>query len=232
MVEKRHAAWKGFLPENAIVMAKTRKSIGKISSSKPKASHGINDSFECIASDLDGCRRCKLYKGRQNIVIGDGSLKAKLVFVGEAPGEQEDIQGKPFVGRAGQLLEKMIQAIGLSREKVYICNVVKCRPPENRNPESDEIESCSEYLYRQLDILQPKVIMALGKFAAQTLLNTETRISDLRGKFFPYRGAKLIPTFHPAYLLRNPSSKKEAWDDLQMVAEELGLEIPKKPVRH
>lgn len=184
------------------------------------------DSLERIRADLGDCQRCKLGKTRTKIVFGEGNPKADLVFVGEAPGEQEDLSGRPFVGRAGQLLEKMIQAIGLQRDQVYICNVVKSRPPGNRNPEPDEIEACKPYLHRQLDVLRPKVIVALGKFAAQTLLKTETRISELRGNFFDYRGVKLIPTFHPSYLLRNPSAKKEAWDDLQKVARELGLSIP------
>lgn len=174
------------------------------------------------------CKLCKLCKGRTQLVIGEGNLKAKLVIVGEAPGEQEDLSGRPFVGRAGQLLDKMLDAIGLSRQDVYICNVVKCRPPDNRNPEPDEIEACSPFLFHQIDSIQPTVIMALGKFSAQTLLKSETRISELRGKFFEYRGAKLIPTFHPAYLLRNPAAKKEAWDDLKAVAKEMGLKIPRK----
>ncbi len=193
----------------------------------------VNDviTLEKISADLlagpNGCVRCKLCSGRTKIVVGEGNPRAKLVFVGEAPGEQEDLQGKPFIGRAGQLLEKMIEAMGLSRADVFICNVVKCRPPGNRNPEPDEIAACEPFLFRQLDVLQPQVVVALGKFAAQTLLRTEVRISDLRGRFHPYRGgAKLMPTFHPAYLLRNPPSKKEAWDDLKQVMKELGLPAP------
>jgi DNA polymerase len=148
--------------------------------------------------------------------------------VGEGPGENEDLQGRPFVGKAGQLLDKMIEAMGLSREQVYIANVVKCRPPGNRDPEPDEVSACSPFLHRQVAAIQPKIIVALGKFAAQTLLGTETPITRLRGEFQTYRGVKLMPTFHPSYLLRNPSSKKEAWADLQSVAKELGIELPKK----
>jgi DNA polymerase len=161
--------------------------------------------------------------------VGEGSSQAELVFVGESPGEQEDQQGRPFVGKSGQLLDRMIQAMGLQREQVYVCNVVKCRPPGNRNPEADEIAACSPFLARQLDVIRPKVVVALGKFAAQTLLQTDAPISNLRGNFFPYRnGSKLMPTFHPAYLLRNPESKREAWEDLQQVAAELGIKIPKR----
>ncbi|MBY0470848.1 uracil-DNA glycosylase [bacterium] len=227
--------WKRSLPAKAVVMARkssSKKALPKsellIQAAAAPAANRKSETLDEICADLGACQRCKLGKSRTNIVFGDGNPKAELVFVGEAPGENEDLEGRPFIGRAGQLLEKMIEAMGLSRSEVYICNVVKCRPPENRNPETDEIESCSPFLFRQLDQIQPKVVVALGKFAAQTLLQTETRISELRGKFYPYRGAKLIPTFHPAYLLRNPPSKREAWEDLQLVAKELGLEIPKK----
>jgi DNA polymerase len=200
------------LPKKAIVMAK-KKSPAQIE--KTKSPSKSLDSLTKIAADLENCKRCKLCKDRQNIVFGEGNPKAELMFVGEGPGEQEDIQGRPFIGRAGQLLDKMIEAMGMKRSDVFIANVVKCRPPENRNPEPDEIASCSPFLFRQIDTIQPKVVVALGKFAAQTLLQTEERISDIRGKPVPYRGSQLIPTFHPAYLLRNPSSKKEAWDDLK-----------------
>jgi DNA polymerase len=183
-------------------------------------------SLAAVAAELQGCTRCKLCETRKTIVVGEGNPQAELVFVGEGPGEQEDLQGRPFVGKAGQLLDRMIEAMGLTREQVYICNVVKCRPPGNRNPEPDEIEACSPFLYRQLDAIRPKVVVALGKFAAQTLLQTEERISSLRGRFHPYRGAKLMPTFHPAFLLRNPESKREAWADLKSVAQELGIGLP------
>lgn len=185
-----------------------------------------SDSLEKITADLQGCTRCKLCEGRKTIVIGEGNPQASLVFVGEGPGEQEDLQGRPFVGKAGQLLDRMIAAMGLSREQVYILNVVKCRPPGNRNPEFDEIQACSPFLHRQLDLIQPKVVVALGKFAAQTLLQTDERITRLRGQFFQYRNSKLMPTFHPSFLLRNPDAKREAWQDLKAVANELGLEIP------
>jgi DNA polymerase len=164
------------------------------------------------------CTRCKLHTlGRTQVVFGVGNPQADLMFVGEAPGADEDIQGEPFVGRAGQLLTKIIEAIGLRREDVYIANVIKCRPPQNRNPEFDEVAACEPFLFRQVDIIKPKVIVALGKFGAQTLLKTEEPISRLRGRVFDYRGAKLVPTFHPAYLLRNPASKREVWEDMKLV---------------
>jgi DNA polymerase len=164
------------------------------------------------------CSRCKLHTlGRTQVVFGVGSPDARLMFVGEAPGGDEDIQGVPFVGRAGQLLTKIIEAIGLTRDEVYIANVIKCRPPQNRNPEPDEVAQCEPFLFRQIDVVQPRVIVALGKFAAQALLRTLDPISRLRGRVFEYRGAKLIPTFHPAYLLRNPGSKREVWEDMKLV---------------
>ena len=166
----------------------------------------------------EDCSRCKLHTlGRTQIVFGAGNPGADLMFVGEAPGADEDEQGIPFIGRAGQLLTKIIEAIDLTRDEVYIANIIKCRPPQNRNPEPDEVASCEPFLFRQIDAIQPKVIVALGKYAAQTLLRTETPISRLRGQVFDYRGAKLIPTFHPAYLLRNPSSKREVWEDMKLV---------------
>jgi DNA polymerase len=164
------------------------------------------------------CRLCKLHTlGRKQVVFGVGNPNADLMFVGEAPGADEDIQGEPFVGRAGQLLTKIIEAIGLSRGDVYIANVIKCRPPQNRNPEQDEVETCEPFLFKQIDVIQPKVIVALGTFAARGLLRTLDPISRLRGRVFEYRGAKLIPTFHPAYLLRNPASKREVWEDMKLV---------------
>ena len=170
-----------------------------------------------VRKALGDCKRCKLCSGRKNLVFGVGNPKARLVFVGEGPGAEEDNQGIPFVGRAGQLLTKIIEAIGLKREDVYIANVIKCRPPQNRNPEPDEVEKCEPFLFQQIDIIKPKVIVALGKFGAQTLLRTLDPISRLRGRVFDYRGAKLIPTFHPAYLLRNPSSKRDVWEDMKLV---------------
>ena len=175
-------------------------------------------TLQMVRDDIGDCTRCKLHKlGRRQIVFGVGNPNADLMFVGEAPGRDEDIQGEPFVGRAGQLLTKIIEAIGLKREDVYIANVIKCRPPENRNPEPDEVETCEPFLFRQIDVIKPKVIVALGKFGAQTLLRTLDPISRLRGRVYDYRGAKLIPTFHPAYLLRNPESKREVWEDMKLV---------------
>jgi uracil-DNA glycosylase family 4 len=180
---------------------------------------GNDDSLDLIRSDIgQDCRRCKLCTmGRSQIVFGVGNPKARLMFVGEAPGEEEDKRGEPFVGRAGQLLTKIIEAIGLTREQVYIANVIKCRPPGNRNPETDEVEQCEPFLFRQIDVIKPRVIVPLGKFAAQSLLKTMDPITRLRGRQFDYRGAALIPTFHPAYLLRNPSAKREVWEDMKKV---------------
>jgi DNA polymerase len=164
------------------------------------------------------CTRCKLHAlGRRQVVFGVGSPRAALMFVGEAPGADEDIQGEPFVGRAGQLLTRIIEAIGLTREQVYIANVIKCRPPGNRNPEPDEVERCEPFLFRQIDAIHPTVIVALGKFAAQSLLRTTDPITRLRGRVYSYRGASLIVTFHPAYLLRNPAAKREVWEDMKKV---------------
>jgi len=186
-----------------------------------------DDSLERIREDLGECTRCRLHTGRTKIVFGVGNPKAELVFVGEGPGRDEDAQGEPFVGRAGKLLTQMIEAMSLRRADVYICNVVKCRPPENRLPEKDEIATCSPFLTRQLAVIQPKVICCLGACAAQTLLATNQGISKFRGEWFDYRGAKLIATYHPAYLLRNPNAKGEVWKDLQKVMGVLGIQ-PKR----
>jgi uracil-DNA glycosylase family 4 len=177
------------------------------------------DALAAIKADIGPeCSRCKLHTlGRKQIVFGVGNPDADLMFVGEAPGADEDIKGEPFVGRAGQLLTKIIEAIGLKREDVYIANVIKCRPPGNRNPEPDEVDTCEPFLFQQIDAIKPKVVVALGSFAARALLRTVDPISKLRGRVYEYRGAKLIPTFHPAYLLRNPSSKKEVWEDMKLV---------------
>jgi len=182
------------------------------------------DSLPRIREDIGDCTRCKLHKSRTNIVFGVGNPKASLVFVGEGPGHDEDVQGEPFVGRAGKLLTQMIEAMSLRREDVYICNVVKCRPPENRLPERDEIATCSPFLFRQLDAISPKVICCLGACAAQTLLQTTQGISRFRGEWMDFRGSKLIATYHPAYLLRNPAAKPEVWKDLQKVMAVLGLQ--------
>jgi len=176
------------------------------------------EALVAVRTEIGDCTRCKLHAmGRRQIVFGVGNPDADLMFVGEAPGGDEDIQGIPFVGRAGQLLTKIIEAIGLKREQVYIANVIKCRPPGNRNPEQDEVDTCEPFLFQQIDIIKPKVIVALGTFAARALLRTLDPISRLRGRVYDYRGAKLIPTFHPAYLLRNPSSKREVWEDMKVV---------------
>jgi uracil-DNA glycosylase family 4 len=184
-----------------------------------------------VREDLGECTRCKLHKTRNKIVFGDGSAKAQLVFVGEGPGADEDAQGLPFVGRAGKLLTQMIEAMGLQRRDVYICNVVKCRPPGNRQPEPDEVSKCSPFLFRQLDVLQPKVIVCLGATAAQTLLQTNRSISHFRGQWMDFRGYKMLATYHPAYLLRNPAAKGEVWKDLQKVMAELGLEVKKNKAK-
>jgi len=186
-----------------------------------------NDSLDRIREDLGDCTRCRLHKGRTKIVFGVGNPQAELMFVGEGPGHDEDVQGEPFVGRAGKLLTQMIEAMGLRREDVYIANVVKCRPPDNRLPEKDEIAVCSPFLMRQIDVIRPKVICCLGSCAAQTLLATAQGISRFRGEWFDFRGAKLIPTYHPAYLLRNPAAKSDVWKDLQKVMAHLGLQ-PKR----
>ncbi len=187
-----------------------------------------DDTFKLIRETIGDCTRCKLHKARTNIVFGVGSMKAELVFVGEGPGHDEDIKGEPFVGRAGKLLTQMIEAMGLRREDVYICNVVKCRPPENRLPEKDEITTCSPFLFRQIDVIRPKVICCLGSCASQTLLQTTQGISRFRGEWFDFRGSKLIATYHPAYLLRNPNAKGEVWKDLQKVMTVLGLQPKRK----
>lgn len=197
-VERLYVAWPeraGGLPEPSLTLAKVRETMGE-------------------------CMRCKLHKGRQHIVFGVGNPQAWLVFVGEAPGADEDEQGEPFVGRAGQLLTRIIEAMKLTREQVYICNIVKCRPPANRNPEPDEIAACEPFLLAQLQVIQPKLICVLGTVAAQTLLRTKEPISKLRGRFHDYHGIPVLPTFHPAYLLRNPHEKKTVWEDMKLLMRE------------
>jgi len=177
------------------------------------------EALHAIKIDIGpDCSRCKLHTlGRRQVVFGVGNPNADLMFVGEAPGADEDIQGEPFVGRAGQLLTKIIEAIGMTRQDVYIANVIKCRPPQNRNPEPDEVEKCEPFLFRQIETIKPKVIVALGKFAAQSLLKTTDPITRIRGREYKYRDAILMPTYHPAYLLRNPASKREVWEDMKRV---------------
>jgi DNA polymerase len=178
-------------------------------------------TLEEIRRELGECHRCKLHHTRRTLVFGEGNAKATLMFVGEGPGYDEDVQGKPFVGKAGQLLTKIIQSIHLQREEVYITNIVKCRPPQNRNPEPDEIDHCNPFLLKQIDAIQPQIICALGTFAAQTLLKTDTKITALRGRFYEFKGIKIIPTYHPAYLLRNPERKREVWEDMKRISEQL-----------
>lgn len=174
-------------------------------------------TLEQVRGELGDCRRCKLHQGRTTLVFGVGRPDADLMFVGEAPGRDEDQQGEPFVGPAGQLLTKIIEAIGLTRDQVYIANVIKCRPPQNRNPELDEVQTCAPFLFQQLDVIRPRVVVALGAFAVRTLLRSEQSISRLRGQVFDYRGAKLVPTFHPAFLLRSPDRKRDVWQDMKKV---------------
>jgi len=173
-----------------------------------------------IRQELGECTRCRLHEGRNHVVFGEGDPHAALVFVGEGPGREEDLQGKPFVGRAGELLTRIIESIELTREEVYIANIVKCRPPKNRDPKPDEIQTCLPFLMRQLEAIKPRIICCLGTFAAQTLLGTEERISALRGRFHAYKGTKLMPTYHPAFLLRNPQFKRAVWEDMKQIREE------------
>jgi uracil-DNA glycosylase family 4 len=180
-------------------------------------SAGKQETLEEIRTDLGDCKRCKLCSTRTNIVFGSGDSKARLVFVGEGPGADEDLEGLPFVGRAGQLLTKIIEAIRLTRDQVYICNVVKCRPPNNRFPEPDEVAACSPFLLRQLESIHPDVICCLGAAAAQTILQTKASIGRLRGRFHDCLGTKVMPTFHPSYLLRNPDAKRDVWEDMKKV---------------
>ena len=182
--------------------------------------------LQSIRDELGDCRRCKLHGGRTTLVFGVGDPHAELMFVGEGPGADEDLQGEPFVGKAGQLLTRMIEAMGFRREQVYIANLVKCRPPGNRDPEPDEIEACEPFLKRQIEAVRPKVIVALGKFAAHTLLRSAIPITRLRGSWGEYQGVRLMPTFHPAYLLRSPQEKVKAWEDLKQVMAALGRPPP------
>jgi DNA polymerase len=225
----RDAAWRTRAVTHERVSASERTDLGpdepadlgpRTSDLGPRViqiARSSQEILDAIRADIGAdCARCKLHTlGRRQIVFGVGNPDAELMFVGEAPGADEDIQGIPFVGRAGQLLTKMINAIQLERDDVYIANVIKCRPPQNRNPDPDEVQTCEPFLFQQIDAIQPKVIVALGKFAAQTLLRTQDPISRLRGRVYSFRGAKLIPTFHPSFLLRSPNYKREAWEDLK-----------------
>ena len=190
-------------------------------SAAPESSGAGKSGLGAVRELLGDCRRCPLHRTRHSLVFGEGNPEADLVFVGEAPGADEDAQGRPFVGRAGQLLTKIIGAMGMQREEVYICNILKCRPPGNRNPQPEEITPCEPFLIRQLEAIRPRVICALGTFAAHTLLKSEAPISVLRGRFHSYQGIPLMPTYHPAYLLRNPGAKKQVWEDVQMIMKTL-----------
>jgi DNA polymerase len=205
-----------------------------LTATKPKPETGAADPVEAlkiIREDLGDCTRCVLHQqGRKQIVFGVGNPNAELMFIGEAPGADEDIKGEPFVGRAGQLLNNMIKAMGINREDVYIANIIKCRPPGNRTPERDECETCSPFLMRQIAVVKPKVIVALGAVAAKTLLAISASMMEMRGRWYDFRGTKLAVTYHPAFLLRDPRQKKEAWKDLQMVMKELGWKVPSRDV--
>jgi uracil-DNA glycosylase len=233
---KEHVAWleRGGvvgLPKGQPPSAVSRKPLAPPVPARPAAAiasaptnaTGVTGAagLQAIREELGDCQRCKLKDKRTNIVYGVGNPDAPLVFVGEAPGADEDRTGEPFVGAAGQLLTKMIEAMGLGRDDVYICNILKCRPPGNRNPEPDEIAECEPFLKRQLAAIRPRMIVALGKFAAQCLLRSDAPISRLRGAWKEYEGIPLMPTYHPAFLLRTPSAKREVWSDLQQVMSEL-----------
>jgi DNA polymerase len=199
---------------------------------KPKSQPAVTDhatALRLIREDIGDCTRCRLYKqGRKQIVFGVGNPNADLMFIGEAPGADEDEQGEPFVGRSGQLLTNMIKAMGLRREDVYIANIIKCRPPANRTPEREECDTCSPFLMRQIEAIKPKALVALGAVAAKSLLAINAPMSELRGRWYDFRGTKLAVTYHPAFLLRDPRQKKETWKDLQMVMKEMGLAVPEK----
>jgi len=207
-------------------LSKNRKERIVVTDQPDIFSSGKVETLEQIREDLGECTRCKLNEGRNNIVFGEGNPDARIVFVGEGPGRDEDMQGRPFVGRAGKLLTKIINAMGLKRSDVYICNVVKCRPPKNRNPEADEVAACEPFLLRQIRSIQPEVIICLGSVATGLLLKMKNiRMSDLRGQFHQYGNSKLMITYHPAALLRNPNFKKPVWEDMKMVMKELDMPV-------
>lgn len=214
--------------ENSIAENMPRAKTNAQTTTPPPVLSDKPSALRLIREDIGDCTRCRLHKGRTNLVFGVGNVNADLMFVGEGPGADEDAQGEPFVGRAGQLLNNMISAMGIKREDVYIANVVKCRPPSNRTPEKDECDTCSPFLMRQIDVIKPKVIVALGAVAAKNLLAVNDSMSNLRGRWYDFRDSKLLVTYHPAYLLRDPRQKKEAWKDLQMVMKYLGLNPPAK----
>jgi uracil-DNA glycosylase len=217
------------LPRAKAAAVSPQEELGEISTKPESAFADPAQGLRAIREDIGDCTRCRLAKqGRKQIVFGVGNPRAELMFIGEAPGADEDQQGEPFVGRAGQLLNNMIKAMGLRREDIYIANIIKCRPPGNRTPERDECETCSPFLMRQIATIRPKVLVALGAVAAKTLLAINAPMSELRGKWYDFRGTKLAVTYHPAFLLRDPRQKKEAWKDLQMVMKDLGLVAPAK----
>jgi DNA polymerase len=229
-----HDFYRRPLPDGATGPADAADAAGELPAHEPVAvteSSAVDHvaALRAIRADLGDCTRCPLHTmGRKQIVFGTGNPYAELMFVGEAPGADEDQQGEPFVGRAGQLLNNMIAAMGLKRAEVYIANIIKCRPPGNRTPLPDECAVCSPFLLRQIDTIQPKALVALGAVAARTLLGVNQSMGSLRGRWYDFRGIPLAVTFHPAYLLRNPAAKKDAWQDLQMVMKRLGLKVPKK----
>ena len=220
------------MPRAVVAVPAVEEGLFEVMNPKPES--GVTDpakALHIVREDLGDCTRCRLHKqGRKQIVFGVGSPRAELMFIGEAPGADEDEQGEPFVGRAGQLLNNMIKAMGLQRGDVYIANIIKCRPPGNRTPERDECETCSPFLMRQIAVIQPKVIVALGAVAAKTLLAINAPMAELRGHWYDFCGTKLAVTYHPAFLLRDPRQKKEAWKDLQMVMRKLDLPSPSKNV--
>jgi DNA polymerase len=215
-----------FGEEPAISPRKVFAAPPEIAPAVPVAEHA--SALQLIRDEIGDCTRCPLHSGRHKLVFGDGDPNARLMFVGEGPGADEDAQGLPFVGRAGQLLNNMISAMGLKREEVYIANVVKCRPPSNRTPEPVEANTCSPFLFRQIDVVRPQVLVALGATAATYLLGARQPLASLRGRIHAYRGTNLIVTYHPAFLLRDPRQKKEAWADLQIAMKVLGLKLPKR----
>ena len=216
-----------YLPEEQAIAPRKPISAPPLVTTSVLASGDKAAALQLIRDDLGDCTRCALHKGRNKIVFADGDPNARLMFVGEGPGADEDAQGLPFVGRAGQLLNNMIAAMGLKREQVYIANVVKCRPPGNRTPEPEEANTCSPFLFRQIDVVRPQVLVALGATAATYLLGRRQPLAGLRGRVHAFRGMQLIVTYHPAFLLRDPRQKKEAWADLQIAMKELGLKPPK-----
>jgi DNA polymerase len=226
-VETQHAA---SLPFAGLAVANNQELVPAESSFPMPTTAQPSDParlLQLIREDIGDCTRCVLHKqGRKQIVFGAGNPEADIMFIGEAPGADEDEQGVPFVGRAGQLLNNMITAMGLRREDVYIANIIKCRPPGNRTPERDECETCSPFLMRQIEVVKPKIIVALGAVAAKTLLGVNDAMANLRGRIYDFRNTKLAVTYHPAYLLRDPRQKKEAWKDLQMVMKHLGMPLP------